>query len=117
MLTRMTYWTSGFTQSELDQAQERYDIRFPPDLAGFLLDRSPGGGYDWSTDDHLIHRMLAWPTELLLFDVENGLWWPGWGKRPFEKLARAEVVGDAVKRVPKLILNIQPSFYSAKSLE
>lgn len=61
--------------------------------------------------------MLAWPAELLLFDVENGLWWPGWGKRPFEKLARAEVVGDAVKRVPKLILNIQPSFYSAKSLE
>jgi hypothetical protein len=104
MLTRMTYWTSGFTQSELDQAQERYDIRFPPDLAAFLLDRRPAdGGYDWSTDDHRIDKMLAWPTELLLFDVENGLWWPGWGERPAEKDARAEVVRDAIRRVPKLI--------------
>lgn len=72
MLTRTTYWTSGFTQSELDQAQERYDIRFPPDLAGFLLDRSPGGGYDWSTDDHRIYRMLAWPTELPCLTSKTG---------------------------------------------
>jgi hypothetical protein len=103
MLTRMNNWTSGFTQSELDRAQERYDIRFPPDLAALLLDRSPVGGYDWNTDDHRIHERLAWPTELLLFDVENGLWWPGWGERPAEKRAQREVVRDAVRRVPKLI--------------
>lgn len=104
MLSRMNNWTSGFTQSELDRAQERYDIRFPPDLAALLLDRSPVGGYNWNADDHRIQEMLAWPTELLLFDVdENGLWWPGWGERPAEKGARQEVVRDAVRQVPKLI--------------
>ena len=82
----MDDWATGYTQSELDQAQERYGIRFPPDLATLLLDRRPTQGYSWSSDDPRIREMLAWPVDTLLFDVDNGLWWPGWGERPEEQL-------------------------------
>lgn len=99
----MDDWATGYTQSELDQAQERYGIRFPPDLATLLLDRRPTQGYSWSSDDPRIREMLAWPVDTLLFDVDNGLWWPGWGERPEEQLTRHEVVRDAVKHAPRLI--------------
>jgi hypothetical protein len=99
----MNDWASGYTQSELDEAEERYGIRFPPDLAALLLDRSPTRGYNWNTDDLRIHEMLAWPTDMLLFDVDNGLWWPGWGERPIQQDARHEIVRDAITRAPRLI--------------
>lgn len=37
-------WTDGYTQGELDTAQERYGLRFPPDLAALLLERRPIDG-------------------------------------------------------------------------
>jgi hypothetical protein len=43
----MDKWIAGYTQSELDEAQERYDLRFPADLVALLLERQPARGYDW----------------------------------------------------------------------
>jgi hypothetical protein len=34
-------WTDGYTLDELYAAQERYRLRFPPDLIELLLDRRP----------------------------------------------------------------------------
>jgi len=36
-------WTHGYTSGELEAAQERYQLRFPPDLIALLLDPPPGG--------------------------------------------------------------------------
>jgi hypothetical protein len=97
-------WTDGYSQGELDWAQERFDLRFPPDLMALLLDRRPAAGWDWRTDDAGIRRALADPLEGLLYDVEwNVLWWPEWGDRPERAEERAEVVTAIVGAAPRLI--------------
>jgi hypothetical protein len=96
-------WAKGYTQDELDDAQQRFGLVFPPDLVALLRDRRPVGGHDW-TDDAGIRRMLEWPFDGLLFDVENNhLWWPEWGERPVSPDARKEVLRSVISRAPKLI--------------
>jgi len=97
-------WANGYTSGELDAAQERYRIRFPPDLVELLLDRRPIDGWDWRTDGEGIRRALEHPLNGLLFDLEhNGLWWPEWGERPASADERAEVVTAVVNAAPRLI--------------
>jgi len=98
----MEYWSSGYTQSQLDDAQERYCLRFPPDLIDLFLDRQPADGYDWSVENPRIRAMLAFPMDMLLFDVEHG-WWLDWGERPSKVEERKEVVSRALAAAPALI--------------
>ena len=86
----MTKWLPGYTRTELEVAQERYGVRFPPDLVG----------YDWSSENDALRRMLGWPSEILAFDVDHGAWWTAWGERPTDPAARREVVRDALARAP-----------------
>lgn len=99
----MDRWTTGYTRSQLDAAQDRYGLRFPPDLTDLYLNRQPANAYDWSVEDPKIRRMLQWPFEALQFDIENGFWWSEWGDRPSTPEERAEVLRDALARAPKLI--------------
>jgi hypothetical protein len=97
-------WAEGYTQSELDTAQAKYDLVFPPDLVALLRDRRPVLGYDWRSDDKEIRDMLKWPLRGLLSDVENNaLWWPEWGDRPETAEARSEVLTKVISDAPKLI--------------
>jgi hypothetical protein len=97
-------WTRGYTQSELDSAQERFGLHFPPDLVDLLLDRRPVRGWDWRTDEAGIRWALEQPLGGLLFDVEhNDLWWPEWGDRPSTIGERAEIVEAIVGSAPSLI--------------
>lgn len=98
------HWTHGYTQSQLDAAQERYGLHFPPDLVDLLLDRRPTDGWDWCRDDAGIRRALEHPLSGLLFDVEhNALWWPEWGERPTTAEERAQIVTAVVEAAPRLI--------------
>ena len=97
-------WAEGYSQAELDDAQAKYELVFPPDLVALLRERRPAQGYDWRSDDEQIRKMLKWPLEGLLFDVENNeLWWSEWGPRPTTSGARSEVLAKIVGRAPKLI--------------
>jgi hypothetical protein len=97
-------WGAGYTRGELDAAQERYGLRFPPDLIELFLERRPLSGWDWRIDDEGIRRALAHPLGGLLFDLEhNDLWWPEWGDRPPTADERAEVVTAIVAAAPRLI--------------
>jgi hypothetical protein len=99
-----TEWGPGYSQSELDAAQERFGLVFPPDLVALLMERRIPNGHDWTGDEAPIRRVLEWPLEGLLFDVEyNGLWWPEWGERPKSEAERAEIVTIIVASAPKLI--------------
>lgn len=99
----MENWTSGYSQSQLDEAQHRYDLRFPPDLVELFLERRPAGGYAWHTEDPRIRYKLKWPYEMLLFDIENGFWWRAWGERPSSPDERAEVLKSALGEASRLI--------------
>jgi hypothetical protein len=97
-------WAEGYTQSELDVAQAKYDLVFPSDLVALLRDRRPVLGYDWRSDDTEIRGMLRRPLDGLLFDVEhNVLWLPEWGDRPETAEARSAVLAEVVSNAPKLI--------------
>lgn len=97
-------WAEGYTSAELDDAQAKYGLVFPPDLVALLRERRPTQGYDWRSDDEQIRAILKWPLEGLLFDVENNaLWWPEWGRRPETIEGRAEVLKSVVSEAPKLV--------------
>ena len=99
----MTDWISGYTATQLEIAQERYGLTFPPDLIDLYLDRRPAIGYDWNTENEAIRTMLKWPFDLLYFDIEHGSWWPDWGECPATLEDMADVLRAALDRAPKLI--------------
>ena len=111
-------WVVGYTQDELDAAQAKYDLVFPPDLVALLRERRPAIGYDWRSDEKEIRERLAWPFEGLLFDVENNvLWWPEWGERPARAEDRADVLRSVVAQAPKLIPLISHRYLPAEPHE
>ena len=64
-------WTKGYTQAELDNAQEKFGLVFPPDLIALLRDRRPLEGHAW-TDAVAMRQALEWPIESLLTSIGRG---------------------------------------------
>ncbi|MGN6818261.1 MAG: hypothetical protein ACTHJR_06275 [Sphingomonas sp.] len=110
-------WTGGFTQDQLDDAQARYRLTFPPDLVAALRERRLVGGYDWSTENQAIRGMLAWPFDMLSAEIDHGYWWPDWGDRPREMAARRDVLRQALAAAPKLIPLLGHRFLPATPIE
>ena len=99
----LSKWDKGYTKAELEAAQEKFGLIFPPDLITLFLEKRPVGGHDWR-DEAAINRMISWPFESLLFDMEhNGLWWSEWGERPIAAESRIEILRRVVSRAPRLI--------------
>jgi hypothetical protein len=99
----MGKWAPGYTQAELDAAQERHQLSFPPDLVDLFLERRPAEGYNWAGDDGRITKMLRWPLDMLLLDVDHGSWWVDWGDRPQSVEERHEIVRSVLGHAPRLI--------------
>jgi hypothetical protein len=104
--------SNGYTQSELDGIQAKWNLRFPPDLLKILRGRrrvidqgDKFRSFDWlEVSDDVIRDSLNWPFEGFLFDVENNdLWRPEWGKRPADKAEREERLRSILADAPKLI--------------
>ncbi|MEJ0058444.1 MAG: SMI1/KNR4 family protein [Terricaulis sp.] len=97
----------GYSQAELEDIQDRWRLRFPPDLVELMRSRRPlmRGGLDWlKTSSAEIQRILEWPFEGLWFDVrEADLWWPEWGEKPKALFDQGKRLGEVVTQAPKLI--------------
>ena len=104
-------WASlkGYSQTELDDAQARWGLRFPPDLVEALLNRRPLLDYpdcfDWITaEQEVIKERLAWPFEGYWSRVRDaGYWWPEWGEKPASASERRAKLGGIFADAPKLI--------------
>ncbi len=102
-------WGPPYSKSQLEDAQAKWDLRFPPDLMALFLERRPvcdeGHMVDWVADsDDRIRDALEWPLKGFWFDVENaGIWWPEWGEKPNDRDARYEVLKAAIDKAPALI--------------
>ncbi|HEY0105226.1 MAG TPA: hypothetical protein VGB91_04020 [Rhizomicrobium sp.] len=101
---------SGYTPTELDDIQAKWDLRFPPDLVVLYRERrrvvadEKYGSLDWTdTPDEKIRDALGWPLEGFLFDIRQGLWWPEWGDMPAGLDLRAEKLRAIFAEAPKLI--------------
>ncbi|HEY2002008.1 MAG TPA: hypothetical protein VGG80_06805 [Acidobacteriaceae bacterium] len=97
----------GLTDLEVEATEEKFNFRFPPDLRAFLQTIMPAhiGFHDWRDGNETrLRKMLDWPLQGCLYDVEhNGFWLPEWGPRP-ELLADAlEIAKAKITEAPKLI--------------
>ncbi|MEZ0225811.1 MAG: hypothetical protein ACAH83_14745 [Alphaproteobacteria bacterium] len=104
--------TGGYSQSEIEDVQAKWGLRFPPDLVELLREQrspisshDPGNSFDWVlTDAPAIQRRLDWPFEGFWFDVQNNnLWWPEWGKKPASLPEQRERLKEIFAAAPKLI--------------
>lgn len=97
-------WAKGYTQAQLDEAQERFELKFPPDLVALYREKRPVDAYDWVQDFDAIQEMLVSPLDGLWFDVQhNALWLQEWGEKPHNLKDQYAVLKAAVVAAPKLI--------------
>lgn len=96
----------GLSESETARAEVVYGFRFPPDLRELLQAALPLGERfpDWRTaPNEFIDKMMEWPLNGILFDVEhNSFWLPGWGEKPTDLEAALEIARRAVANAPTL---------------
>jgi len=108
----------GMSEKELVLAEEKYRVRFPPDLRDFLqialpLSGSSSGWFpSWRraiTGDEESHRKivasLEWPADGICFDIEhNGFWMEEeWGHRPSELDQAKDLAKRKIAEAPRLI--------------
>ena len=97
---------AGLADDEVDQIENRFNFRFPPDLRSFLQTAVPfWNSPRWPTAaNEEIQKWLNGPMEEVLLSVEhNEFWLPEWGPRP-EGLPNAVQTALAnLKLAPKLI--------------
>lgn len=127
-----TRWLGGLSEAQVEQAERRWSVRFPPDFRRFLtrlhsVDRPMRGAlfnevtesgtqrsrlapaerpsfYNWLTDDTALQGRWNWLVDGLQFDVENNDLWPeSWGPKPQTPDARRERVAQLVAAAPRLI--------------
>jgi len=124
VFARGTRWTSGLTDAEIDAAELRWSLHFPPDYRLFLrilhvADRpmvgrgfdghrsvliSRSSFYDWRIDSDAIRIAIDEPAEGIAFDVEaNALWPREWGERPSSQADRHARVREIIAAAPRLI--------------
>jgi hypothetical protein len=108
--SRPPKWSEpGYSKEELDHAQEKWALEFPPDLVEFFLRRRPyctgDGFFDWTSSlESEIHQLLAWPFNGFWFDVQhNGVWWPDWGSKPDSPALQMARLKEVFRDVPRLI--------------
>jgi hypothetical protein len=97
----------GLSEAEAQQVESTYQFRFPPDLRAFLMHALPvsDGWPNWrDAPKREILRMLDWPLEGMLFDIESNSFWPEeWGTKPDSLHAAFAVAKSNVAQAPKLI--------------
>lgn len=100
-------FAAGLTDREVEAAEERFELRFPPDLRAFLQNALPYGPRfpDWrSGDTNELREWLNLPKEGILFDVEeNAFWLEEWGPRPATMASALALASDLVEGAPRLI--------------
>ena len=101
----------GYSQTELEAVQARWDLRFPPDLVELLQEHRPlpvpgsDRSFDWLlSDPSVIQGVLDWPFDSFWFDVEHaGDWWPEWGKKPSIRAEQRHRLREVFAEAPRLI--------------
>lgn len=99
--------TQGLTDEEVRQIEERYSIKFPPDLLKFLQYRLPvsDGFPNWRQgSEEELKDWLDRPLQGINFDIEyNNFWLSSWGEKPKSLYESIEVARCQAGKSPKLI--------------
>ena len=103
---------NGLSDLEMVAIEEKFRVKFPPDLQRFLQCQLPvsdsfsnwrKGLIEEQTAEEII-SMLNWPLEGMLFDIRsNNYWVPSWGNKPGDYESCVEIAKKHYYNYPKLI--------------
>jgi len=102
----------GLTDIEVKKIEEKFDIKFPPDLKCFLQLGLPISKSFVNWREALSSEIVAesilfkldWPLSGMLFDLEhNNFWLKIWGEKPKMYKVQERVVKERYLTFPKLI--------------
>ncbi len=97
----------GLTGLEVQQIEQRYAFRFPPDYRAFLMHALPISHHfiNWrNAAENFILDKLAWPSDGICFDIEhNHFWLETWGARPAQLAEALAIARQAIHSAPTLI--------------
>lgn len=124
---------AGLTDEEVRAVEERFRFRFPPDLRQLLQAALPVSErfYHWRkaiTDAEVaeqIDKMLDWPRDGILFDVEHNNFWvrkavpgvPAWEPKPATLEKQLETASRYLSSYVKLIPIYSHRYISEEPLE
>jgi hypothetical protein len=114
MRTHGVQFEHGLSDAEVEAAERRFDVLFPPDLRALLQAalpvriNSPWGADafpNWRTGtQETIQRQLDWPFEGIAFDIEHNVFWlTEWGPKPDNLPDTLAIARRAVSAAPRLI--------------
>jgi hypothetical protein len=100
-------FSSGLSDIELKQIENKYRFSFPPDLKEFLTTCLPtsNGFLNWreAAEKEIIER-FQWPYDGLCFDIKNNNYWlETWGERPLSEEDCYKIARKFVEPAPILI--------------
>ncbi|MGH1522717.1 hypothetical protein ACRAWC_00955 [Leifsonia sp. L25] len=104
--SRRVRLSPGLTALELSAVEARFGFDFSPDHRDFLSIAVPEGeGWiDWRGNAGTIDDALSWPTEGVVFDVEeNAFWPPSWGNAPHSRPERLRRAREQIAKWPTLV--------------
>ena len=104
---RAIQFDEGLSDAEVNGAEYRFGLQFPPDLRAFLQSGLPRGPEfpDWrGGDETQLRDWLDLPRQGILFDIQhNGFWLSEWGPRPSDFAEAVRIANELVAKAPKLI--------------
>lgn len=114
MKSRSVVFEPGLTDLEIENIEQRFGFRFPPDLRVLLQSALPvgiaskdkGGTFpNWREDNvEQLEARLNWPWEGMVFDIENNAFWlDEWGTKPKNIKDAIEIARSEVKKAPTLV--------------
>src|SRR5258708_28992278 len=116
----------GLTTNELRENENRYDLRFPPDLVEFLSLGLPvsQGFPNWRTgmitrtkDVIPIAEQLEWPADGICFDIEhNNFWMEEWGPQLEDMQHAFQLAREKIKEAPALVPVFEHRFLPVEPL-
>jgi hypothetical protein len=100
----------GLDLQEVNNIENIYEIKFPPDLKEFLSIALPVSNnfINWrdTSEENIkkISNRLNWPVEGMIFDIENNnFWYSAWGNKPNDLEEAIKICKNEMKKVPRLI--------------
>ena len=116
-------WLEGLSDQEITEIEQHWQLQFPPDYRLFLktlhcmnkklmsFDEERMGMKEnnystylnWQIHQNEIEERYERIIEGMLFDVQHGIWWPGWGEKPTIAEAQEADSRELVAAAPRII--------------
>ncbi len=102
----------GLSDEEVQQIENKFNLKFPPDLQEFLQKELPVSndfvnwrlGLKLKSEAIAIHKKLDWPFDGIAFDIEkNEFWIEEWGEKSTDSNENIAIAKRHYMTYPKMI--------------